>query len=89
MGKSILQQERECFICRTTIGLHEHHVIHGTANRKQSETYGLKVFLCATHHRMVHADRKLDLSLMCFAQNEFEKTHSREEFRQIFGKSYL
>ena len=64
-------------------------MIHGTANRQQSEKYGLKVYLCGEHHRLIHTDRKLDLSLICFAQTEFEKSHTRDEFRRIFGKSYL
>ncbi len=90
--KSILQKNKECFVCKTTYGLEEHHVCFGSANRKQSEKYGLKVWLCAEHHRGnsgVHFNKELDLSIKRFAQSEFEKTHTREEFIQIFGKSYL
>ncbi len=89
---SILQNEKECFVCKTTYGLEMHHVIGGTANRKQSELHGLKVWLCAEHHRGnsgVHFNRELDLSIKRFAQTEFEKTHTREDFIRIFGKSYL
>ena len=89
MAKSILQSERECYFCGTTIGLDEHHVIHGTSNRANSEKYGLKVYLCRKHHELVHKDRKHDLLLKKMAQGVFEKTRTREEFRQIFGKSYL
>lgn len=91
--RSIIQDEKECYICRTKENLHEHHIIHGTANRKQSEKYGLKVWLCAYHHNMsgdsVHANARLDNEFKKLAQQYFEKEHSREEFRQIFGKSYL
>jgi hypothetical protein len=89
---SILQTEKECFVCHTTYGLECHHVIGGSANRKQSELHGLKVWLCAEHHRGnsgVHFNRELDLSIKMFAQTEFEKTHTREDFIRIFGKSYL
>ena len=90
--KSILQKNKECYVCRTTYQLEEHHIFFGTANRKQSEKCGLKVWLCAEHHRGnsgVHHNRELDLSIKEFAQSEFEKTHSREEFIRIFGKNYL
>ena len=90
--KSILQSEKECFVCHTTYGLEEHHCIYGSANRKQSELHGLKVWLCAEHHRGntgVHQDRELDLSIKRMAQRMFEENHSRELFIQIFGKSYL
>ena len=91
--KSILQDEYECIVCRTTVNLHEHHVIFGIANKKQSEKYGLKVWLCHRHHNGsdagVHFNRELDLKLKRFAQAKFEETHTREEFRAIFGKSWL
>lgn len=89
--KSILQTEKECFVCKTTYGLEEHHVCFGFA-RKPSEQHGLKVWLCAEHHRGntgVHQDRELDLSIKRMAQRRFEENHSRELFIQIFGKSYL
>ena len=89
MAKSILQSRKECYLCGTTINLHEHHVIHGTSNRKNSECTGLKVWLCFPHHEFVHKNRIADLQLKEFAQQEFEKSHTREEFIQIFGKSYL
>lgn len=73
-------------------GLHKHHVFHGTSNRKNSEKTGLWLWLCMDHHtgpHGVHSDRLLDLNLQMNAQAVFEQTHSREEFREIFGKSYL
>lgn len=64
-------------------------MIHGTSNRKNAEKYGLKVYLCQRHHTEVHNDRKLDLVLITMAQKKFEETHTRDEFRAIFGKSWL
>lgn len=88
--KSILQDRDECFFCHTTQGLHTHHCIHGNANRKWADLYGLTVRLCYLCHQKVHeTDRAMDLVLIQYAQREFEKTHSRDEFRQIFGKSWL
>lgn len=50
MSKSIIQKKKECIICNS-LNVEEHHVFFGTANRKLSEKYGLKVYLCAEHHR--------------------------------------
>ena len=91
--KSIISNEKECFICHSTQNLEQHHCILGTANRKLADKYGLWVWLCQLHHtgaQGVHtcrSDLKKDLQRM--AQEVFEQTHTREEFREIFGKSYL
>lgn len=91
--ESIIQTEKECFVCKTTRDLHCHHVFYGTSNRKNSEAHGMKVWLCGYHHNMsnagVHFDKSLDTRLKQVAQETFEKTHTRDEFRSIFGKSYL
>lgn len=64
--------------------------IHGTANRKYAEEYGLWVWLRHDIHMMLHdKDKELDKQLQKEAQEAFEKTHTRDEFRAIFGKSYL
>lgn len=90
--KSIITESEKCFFCSRT-PTEEHHCIYGVANRKWSEKYGLKVRLCKKHHRGsegVHTHRPdLDLKLKQIAQRAFERNHSREEFIQIFGKSYL
>ena len=39
---SVLQSEKECFVCGTNLNLHSHHIFFGTANRKLSEKYGMK-----------------------------------------------
>ena len=91
--KSILQKEHECLVCRSTYNLHVHHCFFGNANRKLSEKYGLTCFLCPRHHNMsnagVHFDKTLDLKIKQLAQRKFEETNTREEFRKIFGKSWL
>ena len=102
--KSILQNTKECYLCRLDAerrgyrgelpadGLHDHHIFFGTANRAVSEKYGLKVWLCYRHHEGnagPHLKRPVDLSLKGIAQRAFEKTHSRNEFRALFGKSWL
>ena len=89
---SILQTRKECFMCHTTQDLHCHHIFGGP-NRKWSEKYGLKIWLCAKHHNMsdagVHFNKPLDLQVKQIAQREFEDTYSREDFMRIFGRNYL
>ena len=91
--KSVLQDKKECYACGTTYNLHDHHIIFGTANRRNSEKYGLKVFLCQEHHTGsagVHFNRDFDLRLKKMAQTHFEAEFgARNEFVSIFGKSYL
>lgn len=91
--KSIIQREKECYVCGKTTDLHDHHIFFGTSNRKQSEKHGMKVWLCQEHHtgnEGVHFNKGLDITLKRTAQVYFE-THigNRDQFREIFGKSYL
>lgn len=91
--KSVIQDERECYICGRRDVLHEHHIFFGNPNRQHSEEHGMKVWLCPEHHNSspkgVHFNRVLDRRLKMDAQAKFEETHTREEFREIFGRSYL
>ena len=57
--KSIMHDKRDrtCYLCMMLHDddsmkavLQEHHIFGGTANRKISERYGIKVYLCLDHH---------------------------------------
>lgn len=89
---SILQEEKECIFCGTTLNLQLHHVFR-TPYRNKSEKYGLTVWLCAEHHtgdNGVHGyNTWLDHQLKVMAQQEFESYHSRDLFIKEFGRSYL
>lgn len=90
--KSIIQNEKCCFKCGTTRNLEDHHVFFGTSDRKISEKNGLKVWLCADHHRgnySPHMDRDFDLELKQEAQRIYELNHSRNEFMGLFFRNYL
>lgn len=63
MTNSILQNRKECALCRRELelwympwlplpseGLERHHVMHGTANRSKAEKWGMWVWLCHKHH---------------------------------------
>lgn len=91
--KTVLQTNKECFVCGTTSNLESHHIFGGTANKKVSERYGLKVWLCHEHHTGdsgVHFTPELAQELHEIAQRFYE-THygTREDFRLDFGKSWL
>lgn len=97
--KSIMQQkDGRCYLCmllnqnyREWPSLEEHHVIFGSRH-KLSEKYGLKVYLCAAHHRTsaeaVHQNATIANLLKDKAQRSFEKTFPDLDFMAIFGKNY-
>lgn len=98
MTKSIMQDERACYVTGSTTGLHLHHCIHGS-NRGNADRYGLTVYLRNDVHRALH-ERKppfatLDDSLKREAQMAFEKANPngafdpRADFMRIFGVNYL
>ena len=105
MSKSILQAEKECYLCRLAAdqagyygelphtGLHRHHVIFGRGNRKKSEHFGLWVWLCVAHHEYgpeaVHTNARIRRQLSQVAQREFTRVYPNLDFREEFGISYI
>ena len=105
MSKSILQAEKECYLCRLAAdqagyygelpntGLHRHHVIFGRGNRKKSEHYGLWVWLCIAHHEYgpeaVHTNAQIRRQLSQIAQRAFMRVYPNLDFGEEFGISYL
>ena len=93
MSKSIICNDKECWVCKTTRNLERHHCFFGP-NRGLSEAYGCWVWLCNYHHtgsnEAVHHNHDLDVLLKKTAQRRWEEVQgNREQFRTIFGKSYL
>ena len=91
--KSILQEEKECYITkRKYVVLHKHH-IYGGPNRHISEHNGFWVWLIPEYHNMsdegVHFVKEFDLALKQECQLKYEQTHTREEFIELIGRSYL
>ena len=95
--KSIIQTDKTyCYICgmnNHVEPLDEHHVFFGTANRKKSEQWGLKVYIhhWKCHLNGVHADIDLDLALKERVQRIAMEHYgwNVDDFRAIFGKSYI
>lgn len=94
MSQSIISNEPECLVCKTTLNLHRHHVFGGVGRRGKSEMYGCWVYLCARHHNMsnagVHFNKQLDAKLKQECQRAWEvKYGDRDDFIREFGRSYL
>lgn len=101
MSKSILHNKADgtCYLCMRLNGdysrrtnLEEHHVMGGS-NRKLSEHYGLKVYLCIPHHRegpaAVHNNIDNQRYLQQEAQKAFEKKYSYEKWMEVFGRNFI
>ena len=91
--KSIMQDKKECYICKSTVYLESHHCILGK-NRQNAEKYGLKVWLCYNHHRGTHGvhgkyGNILQNRLKVDAQKKFEEVYSDKDFLDIFKINYL
>jgi hypothetical protein len=95
MAKSIISEETKCFICGSYQWIEVHHIFPGNPNRKYSEQYGLKVPLCHYCHNEppngVHHNKAIREKLQAYAQKKAMKHYgwSVEDFRAIFGRSYI
>lgn len=68
-----------------------HEVYGGSGRRQLSIQYGMQVKLCDRCHKEVTYNPKghKSVALKQEFQIKFEENHTRDEFRKIFGKSYL
>lgn len=97
--KSIIQEDMaHCFLC----GMNNNsepfdcHHVYGGSNRKNSEKYGLKVYI---HHsrchifgeNSVHRNKEVDRTLKAMVQKIAMRHYgwSVEDFRKIFGRNYI
>lgn len=100
-GESILQaagDRRRCWLCMkqgdySEKFVHKHHIFGGTALRRISEAEGFYIWLCPEHHEFgrmsAHTDIEVRRGLQREAQERYERTHTREEFMRLTGRSYL
>ena len=91
--KSILQTNKECYVCKTTYNLHLHHIYFGP-NRKVSDKNGFVVHLCQYHHEGTYGvhgkyGNELNKKLKQECQKKYEQAHTREEFIKLIGRNYL
>jgi len=88
MKSSLITADLEhCFVCGTTQNLQEHHIFYGK-NRKISDKHRLTIPLCFRCHHNLHRNIELDLKIKQYAQMEFEKNFSFEEFMKLVGRNY-
>lgn len=87
--KSIIQSERECYFCGSPY-VEDHHIFGGP-NRKLSERYGLKVWLCREHHAEVHTGGDKMRLLREEGESAFLRAHGADtgDFIALFGRNYL
>lgn len=78
----------KCFVCGKGGELHPHHIFNG-AFRKKSEEDGYVVWVhnlpC---HRSIHDNAAKAMALKRIAQEDYELTHTREEFMRRYRKNY-
>lgn len=72
---------------------HKHEVFFGEKQRSQSIEYGMVLPLCYEHHEgneSPHHNIEIDMRYKKMAQEKWESTYgTREDFRGVYGKSYL
>lgn len=93
--KSIIQKNKECYVCKKNNNLHFHHIMFGK-NRKKADNDLLTVYLCYEHHEGtngVHGKNghELDLRLKKIAEQVWLEYYNKttEDFISRYGKNYL
>lgn len=93
--KSIINIEKQCYICGTTINLHLHHILFGK-NRKKADEDGLVIYLCYYHHEGTYGvhgknGHELDLKLKQIAEERWCKFYNKtpQQFIKRYGKNYI
>ena len=91
--RSIFTQDLEHCYFTGKEGAEIHHVFFGNPYyRIHAEEDGYLIPLCREFHTGnvgIHKNHELDVATKQFCQSDFEETHTREEFIQRYGKSYL
>ncbi len=75
----------ECEYCHRKFNHLDPHEVYGGSNRKRSILNKFVKKLC----RECHSNEEIINQLKIDTQKEFEKTHTREEFIKLIGKSFL
>lgn len=92
MSESIMQTQKECYLCGRKTCLERHHTLSGVANRKLSEKYGLWVYLCHDCHTgpdgaQYNPEKNRELKKQ--AQIAFEELYGHQKWMSVFMKNYI
>ena len=88
--ESIIQSDKECFICRKADVLHQHHLLAGSY-RQSAERFGLKIYICPECHRQIHDNEAQMQIYRAFAQG-YAMAHydwTVDEFISHIGRSFI
>lgn len=91
--RSIIQEEKRCYICGSTRWIEIHHV-YGNAYRTKADRYGLTVPLCHECHNEpggVHYNGEIRQKLQAHVQKKAMEHYgwTEDEFRSLFGQNYI
>ena len=93
MAKSIMQEEKVCYLTGSKVRLVLHHCIPGIANRRKADKYGLVVWLNADVHNWIHSSDRKGIAMLKKlkqdAQRRFIETYGEDLWWKTFHKNYL
>ena len=96
MSKSIICNDKVCWVCGTIYNLHCHHTMYGVRNRKKADKDGLFVWLCQEHHEGTYGvhgmcGHELDIQLKRVSEQAWLDHYGKtvEEFIERYGKNYI
>lgn len=78
----------KCCHCESKLSVAKNEVFEG-ACRQRSMKMGMVAPFCRHCHDRFHNDIMFNLHYKVLFENEFLKTHTREEFIKIFGQDYI
>ena len=83
---SVFQNRKVCFCCGSRKNIECHYIFDSFI----AEKYGMKIYLCSSHHNRIHIDSKYDVQIKKMAQAYYEsQIGTRKKFEKEFGKSWL
>lgn len=90
--RSIISNEKKCYLCGSVRWLELHHIFNASY-RNKSTKYGLVVYLCHHCHNEpplgVHHNKERNTYLKQIGQQAFIKHYPNKDFLKEFGKNYL
>ena len=95
MKKSIIDNNKQCYVCGNRNNLHYHHIFFGK-NRKNADSDGLTIYLCYEHHEGtngVHGKNghELDIRLKQIAERNWLEYYDKtiDDFIRRYEKNFL